>query len=140
MKPEVNTSKKTLAEVLGSQVEKGVSDQKAANSGTEARVCDTVARSSTCFADTTAVTHHGDTRLGFAYFPAHALPFCSHITSDASFNNDVLMYSMHSAAPPVCHVHTQHCMTPYCTDSTQPGVLLLCLLLASSALIAHFER
>ena len=47
------------------------------------------------------------------------------------------MHAMHSAAPPVCHVHTQHCMTPYCTDSTQPGVLSLCLLLASSA---HFER
>ena len=36
MRPSVDTNKKTLAEVLGSQVEKGVSDQKAANSGTEA--------------------------------------------------------------------------------------------------------
>jgi len=102
------------------------------------RVCDMVGRSSTCSAGRTAVTQCGDTR--FAHFPAPALPSCSHITSDVSFNNDVLMYVMYSTAPPVCHVHTQHCMTPYCTDSTQTEVLLLCLLLASSALIAHFER
>jgi len=50
------------------------------------------------------------------------------------------MHAIHSAATPVFHVHTQHCMTPYCTDSTQPGILLLCLFLASSPLIAHFER
>ena len=97
--------------------------------------CDTITRSTTCFAGRTAVTQRGDTR--FAHCPAPALPFCSHITSAVSFNNDVLMHAIHSAAPPVYNVQTQHCMTPYCTDSTQPGVLSLCLLLASSA---HFER
>jgi len=102
------------------------------------RACDTLAWSLTCFVARTAVRQHVNTR--FAHFPAPAVPFCSHIASDASFHNDVLMHAMHLASPPVCYVYTQHCMTLYYTDSTQPAVLLLCRLLVYSELIAHFER
>ena len=46
----------------------------------------------------------------------------------------------HALGSASCMPRTQHCMPPYCTDSTQTGVLLLCLFLASSPLIVHFKR
>ena len=95
------------------------------------RACDKVARRPTCFTGRSAMTQRGDTR--FAHFPTHALPFSSHIACDTSFSIDVWMHTIHSAAPPVYHVHAQHYMTLYCTHSSQPGVVLLCLLLRPPA-------
>jgi len=49
----------------------------------------------------------------------------SHIASDASLSNYVLMHAMHSAARPVYHVHVKLRMRPHCICSTQPGVVCL---------------
>jgi len=69
---------------------------------------------------------HDDTlRHQICSLPCTCSALLSHIPSDASFSIDALMHAMHSAAPPVYHVHAKHCMTPYCTYSTQPGVVSL---------------
>ena len=65
-----------------------------------------------------------------------SLPFCSCPASFCAFgawlSTTVFMLAMHWAAPAVYHMHAQHCMTPYSTHSTQPGVALLYFLVASS--------
>ena len=43
------------------------------------------------------------------------------------------MLAMHWAAPNIYHMHAQHCMTPYSTHSTQPGVLCFACWLTPSS-------
>ena len=100
--------------------------------------CDRMARRSTYFHDKSTMTQRSDTR--FAHIPTPALPFCSHIVFGVRFSINVLMHAMHSAAPAVYHMHAQHCMTPYHTHSTQPRVVLLCLLVASSLHSLHIWK
>jgi len=50
------------------------------------------------------------------------------------------MLAVHWAASAVYHMHAQHCMPPYSTHSTQPGVVLLCLLVVSSRIHCPFLK
>ena len=50
------------------------------------------------------------------------------------------MLAVHWAASAVYHMHAQHCMTPYSTHSTQPGIVLPCLLVASSRIHCPFLK
>ena len=67
------------------------------------------------------IQHDTIRRQQICPYPCTCTVFCSHIAFGAWFGINVLMQSMHSAAPPFYHMYAQHCMTPHHTHSTQPG-------------------